>query len=86
MFFHCLCIIGVFYSWEPCRKTFCCCKEALYIHPSRAMRVLGSWVSGSSKTTIDVEHRISKARKAFHAQREKLFNKHVDTAIRIKAL
>ena len=59
---------------------------AKYVHPSKAMKVLGSWISGSSKTTIDIDNRITNAWKAFHAQRDRLLNKHVAATVRIKAL
>ena len=50
------------------------------------MKILGSWISGASRTSLDVECRISSAWKAFHAHRDRFLNKQVDASIRIKAL
>ena len=61
-------------------------KPIKYVHPSRAMKILGSMISGSSKDPIDIEKRILNAWKAFYAQKDTFLNHRIDPAIRIGAL
>ena len=87
--------LGLEMQWAKCHWSFTFSRArplkigtetVQYVPSTQALELLGTWVSLGGKCTADIQNRIAKCWRAFHANRDLLLNRSAPLRVRLRTL